>query len=141
MLRVPAAVGPLRVLLLQVGGVGQHHREQVRRAGRAIHRAAELLSGEERQVSGVVDVRMRQHHRIERRRIDDALAPVPLAQLLHALEQAAVEQDAAAADGEEVHRTGHGAGRAQELEGCTHPEQPLGRAARRPGETARPRDG
>ena len=126
MLRIPAAVRPLRVLLLQARGVGQHHRKQVRGARRAVHGPAKPLPGEEGQVSGVVDVRVGQHHGVDRCLIGDTLAPVPQAQLLHALEQSAVEQNAVPADGEEMHRAGHGAGGAEKLEGRAHPEQPLG---------------
>ena len=114
-LRVPVAVRPLGVLLLQVRSVRQHDAQQVRRARRAVDGPAEPLPDEERQVPRVVDVRVTQHHRVEACGIGEPRLPVAQPQRFQPLEQAAVEQDAAVAGDDEVHRSRHGPGGAEEL--------------------------
>src|SRR5215472_16990334 len=46
------------LLLLQVAGIGQHDRAQVNRGGRGIDRAVKTLSGQTRNVTGVVQMRV-----------------------------------------------------------------------------------
>ncbi len=92
-LRVAVAVGAGRVLLLQVRGVGQQDAQQVRGAGGAEDRPAESLAHQQRQRPGVVDVRVAQHYRVDRRGLEGRPGPVAQAQGLEPLEQAAVEQD------------------------------------------------
>lgn len=50
----------------------------------------------------MIDVRVRQEHRIERARIERQRLPVALAQPLHALKEAAVDQQPPAAELEEI---------------------------------------
>ena len=58
----------------------------------AVHPAAKAQLHQPRQEAAVVDVRMRQHHRIDRARRHGQRRPVAQAQLLDALEQAAVDE-------------------------------------------------
>ena len=110
MLAEAALVRELRVLFLQVRGVGQHQLAQVGRAAGAVHRALEALRDEPRQPAGVIDVRVRQDDGVDRLGRDRQRRPVALPQLLQALEQSAVEQDALAIDLEQMLGAGHRAG-------------------------------
>ena len=59
------------------------------------------------QVAGMVQVRVRQHHRVDIRWRHGKRRPVAQPQRLHALEQAAIEQDAASAGFQQMARAGH----------------------------------
>ena len=82
----------------------------------AIHLASTTVPDQERQVAAVVDVRMGQDERVERARIKREWGPVAQAQLLVALEQAAVDEHAACARSDEMFRAGHRAGGAKKCE-------------------------
>src|SRR5690606_26128742 len=71
---------------------------------------------EERDVAGVVQVRVCQDHCIERRGIERQGLPIPQPELFQALEEAAVDQNPPRADVDEVFRTGDRASRAQKCE-------------------------
>jgi hypothetical protein len=105
-----------RILLLQVAGVRQQQGAQLARRLRGMDRAAEALARQGRQVAAVVDVRMREHHRIDLACGERERLPVAQAQLLQALEQAAVHQHPVALVLEEVFGSGDGAGGAKEGE-------------------------
>jgi hypothetical protein len=64
---------------------------------------------------------MGQHDRVDFSRVHRQRVPVAQAQLLEALEQAAIEQHLAAAGCQQVFGAGHGAGGAEELyvHGCS----------------------
>ena len=62
----------------------------------------------------MIDVRVRQHDRVDRRRVDRKRAPVALAQLLGALKQATVDEHAGAPMLDQVTRASHGVGGAEE---------------------------
>jgi hypothetical protein len=102
MARVAVAVGAARVLFLQVGTVQQQHLGQIARRRRRIDRPAETVLHQCRQPAAVVQMGMAQHHRVGAQQFGRRRRPVALAMYLEALEQAAVEQDALAADLHEV---------------------------------------
>ena len=68
------------------------------------------MTDEPRQVTRVIDVRMRDDYRVDRSRIERWLLPVALAQLLQALEQTSVDQHPRAISLDQVFRAGHRAG-------------------------------
>ena len=47
---------------------------------------------EPRQITGVIDMRVSDDHRIDRSSIERRLLPVPVAQIMTALKQAAIDQ-------------------------------------------------
>src|SRR5690242_11622375 len=89
-------------------GVAQQEFEQVGRAGRAVDRPSEPALHEERQRARVIDMRVRQYHRVDARRGKRKVGPVTLAQVFEPLELAAVEQDLFAAECDEVPRASDG---------------------------------
>ncbi len=117
MLRVAAAVRPVGVVLLQPRGVGEHDAEQIRGAGGAIDRPVKALACEQRQVPGVIDVGVAQHHGVHVPRVRESLVPVAQPQRFQSLEQPAVEQHTALAGGDQVHGTRHRPRSAEKLEG------------------------
>src|SRR4051812_30951482 len=84
-------VGPLRILFLEATGVREEDLEQIDGAAGAVDRSAEALLHQEREISAVIDMGVREHHGIEIVRKEGRVGPVPLAQGLESLEQAAVE--------------------------------------------------
>jgi hypothetical protein len=77
------------------------------------HRPAPAVLHQRRQPAAVVEVGVAQHHRVGFAQ-RAGIGPVALAVQLPALEQAAVEQDALAADLDQVARAGDGIGSAEE---------------------------
>jgi hypothetical protein len=105
-----AAVGVGGLLLLQPSAVRQHDPAQVESRPRRIHRTLETIAHDGRQIAGMVDVGMRQQHRVEFGWIERRLGPVAQAQLLEALVETAVDQHLAAACAQQIARAGDGAG-------------------------------
>ena len=120
-------VGVARVLFLQVARVGQEQAQQVAGGLGRVHGALEALASQPRQVAGVVDVGVGEHHRVQGRGLDRQGGPVALAQGLEALEQAAVDQDAGVAGLDQGLAAGDRARSAQEGDPhlsssiCTYP--------------------
>ena len=110
------AVRAPRVFLLQPCTVEQQHLGEVTCGRRAVDRAGEALFHERGQEAAVVQVRVAQHHRVDRARVDREGRPVALAQRLEALVEAAVEQDALATELDEVARAGDRIRRAEEAD-------------------------
>lgn len=122
-----------RLLLLQPAGVGQHQAAQLRGAACGMDATAEAVAHQRGKVPGVVEVRVRDHHRVDPGRIDGERIPVPLAQQLVALEEAAVDEDSRASGVDQVAGSGDRVGGAEEGEGGGH--DPIVRAP-----ATRPRD-
>ena len=121
--RVPGeamAVRVGRVLFLDASGIRQHDAAQILRAGGAEHPPGKTLHDNARQVADVIEVRMRQHDRVERRGRDRQVPPVQLAQLLEPLEQPRIEEHPGLAGIEQILRAGDGAGSAEESKGEWH---------------------
>ena len=121
----------LRLALGHEGAVReQDAREVAARRGR-VDRSAEPALAQQRQPPAVIDVRVAQHHRVDRCGIERKRLPIADVGLIAALDQPAVEQQRAAANGEDVAGTGDFTGRAVELQ--VHRANRLRRfAARRP---------
>ena len=66
MLRVAVAVREIGFFLLQPRAVAQHDVAEFGRGRRAVHRPAEPFARQHRQIAGMVDVRVREHDRVER---------------------------------------------------------------------------
>ncbi len=109
------AVGELGVFFLDVAAVGQQDAAQVARARRTPDRAVVALAHQQRQVAAVVEVRVRERHGVDaaffqaRQR-----GPVAQPQLLVALEQAAIDQQALARMPHQKLGAGDSTGPAQE---------------------------
>ena len=88
----PLAVHQLRIRLLDVRRVGQHDPDEVTRRLRRVDRPLEALAHELRHEAAVVDMRMRQEHAVDVRRVERELLVVVLADALGTLEHAAVNQ-------------------------------------------------
>ena len=111
-----AARGPLRELLLELGGVEQDETRELGRGRGAQDRAAEALADEERQQAAMVEVGVREHHGVERRGIDAQRHAVADRIGRPALEHPAIDEDPGAAGIDEVTRAGDGACPAEEGE-------------------------
>jgi len=107
-------VHELRVLLLDVRGVEEHRPAEIGGRGRRVDRAVVAALREDGEHSGVIDVRVREDHRVERRRRERKVAVPRLGFGTVALEESAVEEQRARPAGQEVLRAGHGACRAPE---------------------------
>ena len=130
--REPVLVGEVGVPLLQVRRVAQDDLGERLGGVRAPDRAAEPVLDQAGQVAGVVHVGVGEQHVAEGRRIHGEGRPVRAAELLHPLEESAVDQDPARScaravrgaagrvDGEKVLRPGHGACPAEECERRCH---------------------
>src|SRR5204863_7979479 len=86
-------VSKSRFFFLKVAGIRQKDARQVHGRRRRIDRTVEALRDESRQISGVIDVSVREHHRVHRFRIDWRLCPISQAEILCPLKQAAVDKD------------------------------------------------
>ena len=127
-------VGVAGLLLLQVRRVRQQQRGEVPRAGGGEDGPVVAGAHQARQPAGVIDVGVRQHHHVDRLRLHRQRRPVALAQLLGALEQAAVHQHAHPVVLEEESGAGDRARRAEEVDGAHR-----GADCRRSGRGAAPR--
>ncbi|HEV2547474.1 MAG TPA: hypothetical protein VGU20_09060 [Stellaceae bacterium] len=86
---------PSRLLLLKMRGIEQHEPDKLKRRRCPNHRAAESPADEKRQPSAVVEMGMRQQYAIDRLGIEPERVGILLGQLAAALEQAAVDENAA----------------------------------------------
>ena len=113
-LRVMALVGPPRVFFLEVRRVHEDQVREILRAARAEHATPEALLDKPRQVPDVIQMRVREHDGIDGVGLDRQVVPIAPAQLVAALEEAAVHKHAVAAGLDEMPRPGDGARRAEE---------------------------
>lgn len=107
------SIGVLGILFLQVAAVLEDQFGQVAGCGGGVDASAKAITHELGQVAGVVQVRVRQYHRVECLRRDRQWLPVQLAQVLQALEQAAVDQDVLSIVAQQMLGAGDGAGTAE----------------------------
>ncbi len=110
------AVGELGVLLLQIAAVGQQDLAQIGGGLGRDHLALEAVLDQQRQIAGMIEMGMGQEHGVEARRMRPAARPVAQAQLLVALEQAAIDQKPLAVDLEKIFGAGDGADGAEKGE-------------------------
>ncbi len=115
-LALPAAVLALRVVLLDEAGVLEHDVAQGARRRVRKHLAGEPALDQQRDATGMVDVRVAQHDRVDARRVERERLAVQGLLLATALDQAAVEQEAEVTGLDQVTRAGHTAGCAERLQ-------------------------
>ena len=116
-----------RVLFLDPAGVRKDDAAEVLGAGGAVHAAAEPLRHQPREISAMIEVRVRQDDRVNRRRGNRQVRPVPLAKLLQPLEQAGIDQHLRAASIQQVFRPRNRPRRAEKRDGW---HRPLSRISR-----------
>src|SRR5690606_33189195 len=92
-LRKALLVGIGRILFLEIRAIRQEDFAQRLRCGRAEDAALEALCDEERQIAAVIEMRVRQHDRVDVARGDRQRIPVPAAELLLPLEEAAIDEN------------------------------------------------
>ena len=102
-----------RVLDLEFGGIGEHDRGDLRRDGRRHDPSAEAVAHQPRQVAAVVDVGVREQHRVDGGGGDGEGLPVA-GQELPLLVEPAVDEHARAPVLEQVARAGDVVGGAEE---------------------------
>ncbi len=105
--------GEARLFFLQVRGVRQKQKAELVRGGVGINGAAVTVADEPGQEAGVIDVRVSENDPVDGGRIDGEFVPVALFELVRALEEAAVDEQAFAASLDEIFRSGNRARRAQ----------------------------
>ena len=86
-------VGVIRLLLLQFRAVDQQNLAKLDGRRRRVNRTAKALSVQQRQRATVIHVRMREDNGGDLRRVERKCNPVERAQILVALEQAAIDQN------------------------------------------------
>jgi hypothetical protein len=114
MLRVSLPVGVVGFFLVQPSRVTEHDAGQFRRVRGAVHGSAEAVPDESRQVPDVIEVGVCDDDGVDRRGVDRKRRPVAQAQLLLALEQAAVDEHAATAGVEQKPAARDGASASEE---------------------------
>ncbi len=105
--RQPLAVPVLGLLLLQTRRVRQQQLQKVGRPLRAEDRPAEPQPHQPRQIRRVVDVRVRDDDRVQTRRVERRVFPIPLPQLPQPLKQPAIDQHPATLTFHQVLRPRH----------------------------------
>ncbi|MCY1298507.1 hypothetical protein D9M70_479970 [compost metagenome] len=113
MLGEALAVGEFGILLLQIGAVQQDQFRDVAGCGGGMDAALESVCHQPRQVAAVIQMGMGQHDRVDVGGRDGQALPVELAQVLQALEQPAVDQQAGVSVAQQVLGSGDGAGAAK----------------------------
>jgi hypothetical protein len=114
LLPVRASVHVLEIALHQERAVGQQRAGEVRCGRGEVDRAAEALADERGQVPAVVEVGVRDHHRLELRGREGERAVHAIRILAVALVDSAIEEPGMRAEAQQVARAGHRAGRALE---------------------------
>ena len=97
---------------LHMAGIRQHDSTQIRRRRRGVDHAAKTSRLELGQQTGMVNMRMRQQHRVNFTRVKGKLLPIEGFQRLRPLEHAAIHQKAAPPSVENQAIAGNGACRA-----------------------------
>lgn len=113
MLAEAVTIRVLGLLLQQAAAIGQNDTAQVARRGTRIDLAAKAVAHQQRQVTAMVQVGMREHDRTDLGRRQRQARPVAQAQLLIPVEQAAIDQNPLIAAGDQIFRTAHRPRRAQ----------------------------
>ena len=119
-LGVAFLVGPVGFFLLEVGGVLEEDVGELGGGVGGVDGTLEAVLDEAGEVADVVDVGVGEDDGVDGGGLDGEGVPVLEAVFLGALEEAAIDEDAAAAGFEEVAGAGDGAGGAEEAEGGGH---------------------
>ncbi len=110
------AIGEGRILFVNEARIRQQVAAQVDCRCGCVYRPLEAIARQHRQPAGVIEVSVGQDNAVQRLRRDRQWLPVAQAQLLVALKQAAVDQNAALAGLDQELRTGDGSGRTEEAD-------------------------
>ena len=105
--RVAVPVGVLGLFLLEITAVRQQDAAQGTRSRRAVDLTTVAVTHEQRDIAGMVQVRVREQDGVDVCGRDGERLPVAQAQLLQPLEQTAVHQDPAASRAHQVLRSRH----------------------------------
>ncbi len=108
------AVGVLGVGFLIAGRIKEQDLREFGRGGRAVDRTAKARLYEARQVPDVVDVRVREHHRVDALLGERQILPIAEAQLFETLKEPAIDQHARVFGFQQILGTGDGFGGAVE---------------------------
>ena len=113
-LGVTVPIGEVGVLLEQMTAVGKQDGAEI--AGRlgADDRSPESVFGQQRKIPGVVEMGMGQDDGLDLFWVDRKRRPVAQTQLLEALKQAAIDQDAMLVRFDQIFRARYGADTAKE---------------------------
>ena len=95
MLRQMMLVAIIRFFFLKMTRVGQQNSGEIHGSGRRVNRSFVTVRNEPRQVTGVIDVGVRQNDGVHRRRVHRRIFPVSQPQFFEALKQTAVEKNSA----------------------------------------------
>src|SRR5207245_4447448 len=106
-LREAVAVGVFGVFFLQLRGIRQNDSTQILRTRGAEDASAKSLCDKARQVSAVIEVRVRQNDGFDARGGNRQVLPVAQAQFLETLKQPRVDHDARPIRLDEVLRAGY----------------------------------
>ena len=98
------------VAFRDVRGVAQHGIAEIDGGGISVDWAVEAVPNEQWQVATMVDMRVRQHHRVDGARGEGKFTIDSLGFFTAALVHAAIEEDALAFGFEKVHGSGDGLG-------------------------------
>ena len=109
-----AAVRAAGVLVLDVRGVAQYDRQERRRRWCAVNRTSKSVSREDREVSGVIQMGVREQDRVDGARVERRAIPVAQAQGFQALKQPALQQHLPSRGAHEILRAGDGPGSTEE---------------------------
>ena len=108
------AIRVQRIFFLNVRRVRQQDLAELCRRSCRVDGASKSFSHEARKQSAVVDMGMGEKDGIDRSWVDGQRSPVANSKRLDPLIQAAIDQDAGFVGFEQVFRSGHGSGRAEE---------------------------
>src|SRR5262249_31735604 len=106
----------LGVVPLNARRIHEHDRRQIARGERAINISRVALPAKVGEVAAMINVRVAQHHRVERFGVEGEIAIALDGFLALALKEAALQQQPRAVDFEQIHRAGRRARGAEEMD-------------------------
>ena len=87
------AVRDLGIIFLDAAGIREHDAAEILGARRAEHAPGKTLRDEPRQISTMIEMRVRQDDGVDFRGFDWQVLPVALPQFLQTLKQSGIDQD------------------------------------------------
>ena len=116
MLRIRIAVRAIGIRLVQVAGIRQQDRTQIKRRLGTVNPSLEPVLDQQRHVTAVIDMGVGKYNRINGIGGYRQRRPVSQAQFLQSLKEPAINQGFAVALFKQIFRSGNGAGCAEELQ-------------------------
>ena len=120
---VALAIGSLGVLFLQLRSVFEHDPGEVFGRRRTPDPSLETLCDQPRQKAAVIEVRVRENHRLDGIRPDRKRLPVSLTEILQSLKEATIDEQPSPVHLEQVLGSGDGARRAEKSQ--RHAKSPI----------------